>query len=201
MKSYADLYVESPRAFLRKLEEDLKALEARLNRLDKLTATGIGNLLGEYERLALMVEQRAYGIAFVEQWSWAPTGGSPKVDNLYAAEEREPGDWFCWTGPEAATLFALPLQRTRTLQVRVRYLPGPGSSAGNVRVLADGDSLAIRATADGVICTLAPRVSQSARPTVVSIVSETVLPGGGDERRLGIGLQAIDITPGEDNRA
>src|SRR5258705_56104 len=70
MKNYADLYAESPRAFLRKLEEDIKSLEARLTRLDRLASEGVGNLLAEYERLSLLIEQKAYGVSLEEAWQW-----------------------------------------------------------------------------------------------------------------------------------
>ena len=196
MKTYADLFLESPRVFLRKLEEDIKGIEARLGRLDRLALGGIGDLLTEYERLSLLVEQKAYGVPLTETWSWKPGDGSPAVPNVHLPESMGDGTWFSWTGPEPTTKFAVPLRRDCALQLRIgfmRVMEEP--MLDRLKVSIDGKPIRHRIAGLEVFAEIPKRDKPSPAPTLLSLdTGTTAVPGGdGNGRRLGIALLSIAV--------
>lgn len=195
MKNYSDLYAESPRAFLRKLEEDIKGLEARLARLDRLATGGLGDLLAEYERLSLLVEQKAYGIPLVPSWNWAPLEG-PRVANMYSSEELEDGRSYCWTGPADVTDFVAPVLRNEPLQLRIAFMKTiEPEMLDALAITVDGSVIKHRVAGLDIVATIAPRTSPVALPTRVSLsTGSTASPGGGDARLLGIAIYGITLS-------
>jgi len=197
MKSYADLYAESPRAFLRKLEDDFKSLEGRLARLDRLAVDGVGNLLAEYERLSLLVEQKAYGVEFEDSWHWRPQAGSG-VANIYAPETLADGRSYCWTGPDTLTQFALPVRRDQPLHLRVNFMKTlEAQMLDSLELLVDGERIKHHSTGGHILATIPPRITLTAAPTLLAInTGPTAAPGQDDARKLGIALFAIDAGAG-----
>ena len=196
MKSYPDLYAESPRAFLRKLEADIKGIEARLAKLDKLATGSIGDLLSEYERLSLVVEQQAYGAAEMPAWEWTPRGGA-RVANLYPTEMLGDGRAFRWTGPEPVTEFIAPVERSAALTLRVTFMKTfDAAMLDTLEVAIDGVRIKHLLVEDTIVATVAPRTPLVAQATRVSIsTGATAAPGETDTRRLGIALFSVELAP------
>ena len=196
MKCYADLFIESPKAFLRKLEEDIKAIEAHLNRLDSLAASSVGHLLEEYERLALVVESKAYGVRVLDSWSWAAGGSAAPAGNLYSPEQVD-GRWFCWTGPAPETQFVAAVRREIPLTLRVSCDSAPGLDAlDKMQIVVDGKRVETTRTEDGVEAQIPVRERLSALPTVLVLdTRDTIEPGNGDERKLGLALFSLSLEP------
>lgn len=197
MKSYADLYAESPRALMRKLEDDIKALETRLARLDRLAVDGVAGLLAEYERLSTLVEQGAYGMELQTQWRWTAMDGPAHIANLYAPEQLDDGRWFCWSGPDAATTFVLPVLRQQPLSLRVHFMKTlEPEMLRSVALTVDGQRVRHQATDSLLVAEIAPRPRSSAAATLLTLDTlTTASPGGDDGRKLGIALFAIDVEP------
>ena len=187
MKNYTDLYIDSPKAFLRKLEEDIKAMEANLSRLEAITASSVGRLLEEY---------KAYGVPVADQWAWTADANDAGFGNLYAPELGK-GQWFCWTGPSAETKFVVPVRRDVTQCLRIACGSGPGlEDLASLRVFVDGQAVPTQKREDGLEVRIGVRDRLSALPTVVVIDTlQTVKPGNGDERELGIALFGLSVEP------
>lgn len=196
MKNYPDLYAESPRAFLRKLEEDIKGIETRLAKLDKVATDSVADLLTEYERLSLLVEQKAYGAEQVQVWRWTPDAGA-KVANLYPSERLDDGRAFCWTGPQPVTEFVVPLARDLPLQLCIPFM----------KTFEPAMLEALKVSIDGVVINhlvndlqveaiIAPRMPLTSKPTRIAVsTGATGNPAGDDTRRLGIALFGMVIAP------
>lgn len=193
MKTYTDLYLESPRAFLRKLEEDIRGIEARLARLDRVAVQGVESLLSEYERLSLLVERNAYGLAVPDEWVWGINDSGPRVDNLYAMEVTEDGRPFCWTGPDAVTTFAPLVRRDCVQRLTISYSrPANSDVHRKLIITVDGVVVDHRVGEREITADIAPRERHSLAPTSLQIDTQsTVMPGGGDERQLGIALFGV----------
>lgn len=196
MKNYRDLYAESPRGFLSKLEEDIKGIEARLAKLDKLATDGITDLLTEYERLSLLVEQRVYGVDQAQDWKWTPDG-SENVANLYPVEWLDDGRAFRWSGPQPITEFLVYIARDVPLRLRITLMKAfEPAILDALQVSVDGTVVKHPVGALQIVATVAPRMPLSTRPTRITLsTGSTASPGGADTRRLGIALFGIELTP------
>ncbi len=196
MKNYADLYSDSPRAFLSKLEEDIKAIESRMARLDKVVTTSVGSLLAEYERLSLLVEQKAYGVPLAASWRWAALDG-PKVANMYAAELLPDGRWFSWTGPAPATTFVAPVVRDEPLQLRISFMKTIEPEMQEALVVSvDGTPVKHHVVALDIIATIPARSSPIPVATQIELSTQaTASPGAGSDRLLGIALYEVEVLP------
>jgi hypothetical protein len=194
MKNYPDLYAESPRAFLRKLEEDIKGIEARLAKLDKLATGGIADLLTEYERLSLLVEQKAYGLEQVKDWQWTPDSGA-KVANLYPLERLGDGRAFRWTGPQPVTEFIVPIVRDVPLRLRIGFMKAfEPAMLDALQLTIDGVVIKHLVGDLQIVATVAPRAPLSTQPTRIAVsTGATASPGSDDARRLGIALFDIEL--------
>lgn len=197
MKTYTDLYIESPRAFLRKLEEDIKSLDKKLQKLDHLATSGLGGLLEEYERLSLVVEQRAYGVTLSDTWSWTAGQDGAVIPNLYAPELTGNAVTYCWTGPDPVTVFEAEIRRDIDLSINVNYLGTVNDvTLAALQLKVDGQYVKAE-IADGMLhAVLKKRVKQSMKATEIQLeTGETFSPDNEDGRRLGIALVSIQTAP------
>ena len=202
MKSYADLYLESPRAFLTRLENDIKRIEERLSRLDSLAVEGVQNLLVEYERLAVLTEEGAYGVEQVPEFRWAPGAGSAAIPNIYPPELAGDGRWFAWTGPLPATEFRVALLRRRPLLLTVNLLRAfDEKMLSDLTISVDGERVQHEMPDPRrIVAVLPARKRASAKATTITIDSGfTVRPSNADARDLGIALVSFTVEPAMTN--
>ncbi len=122
------------------------------------------------------------------------------IGGLYPAE-RDPasGLTFAWTGKDLSLrLPGLDRRRDWTLELRARAAR-PGSASGpELRFYADGLLLASQrsAAAFETIRVTIPAHAQRPRGAVIRMdVSDTMVPGPGDSRALGVMLDEVTLAP------
>jgi hypothetical protein len=154
-------------------------------------------LLREYERLGVLVEQRAYGVPLAETHDWSPGRDLPRIANTYTPERLGDGRVFSWTGPEACTTFALALTRAVDSVLTVEFMKVLDPAMfDRLTLAADGVPLKTIRQPHALEATLPARSPAIAAATLITIdTGFTARASSDDPRNLGIALFGLSVRP------